>query len=79
MASSIAGSNCNNFFFPWGHPKEQVYAVPPRATEDRVARLQAAVACLGAFERMLCSTLPSPLKWTVAALNTDCNHEVPMV
>jgi hypothetical protein len=35
-------------FFLWGYVKEQVYAVPARAIEDLVARLQAAVTTVDA-------------------------------
>jgi hypothetical protein len=69
IASSVAGSNSDGFFFLWGHLKEQVYTVPPRTIEDLVARLQAAVTTVDA--NMLRRVPENAVRRTAVCLEMD--------
>jgi hypothetical protein len=56
-------------FLLWGHLKEQVYGLPPRNTEDLVARLQAAVTTVDA--NMLRRVRENDVRRTVICLEMD--------
>jgi hypothetical protein len=72
MASSVAGSNSDGFFFLWGHLKEQVYAVPPKTIEDLVARLEAALKKIDA--NMLRHVRENAVRRTAVCLEMDGGH-----
>jgi hypothetical protein len=84
MASSVAGSNSDGFFFVWGHLKKDVCAVLPRTIEDLVARFKAAVTTIhvNMLSRIPENAVRRPAvcrEVTESASNNCFNYEGPMV
>lgn len=75
MTSLVCQVKLRINFFPQGHLKEHVHAVPPKTVEVLMARLEATVTVVSCI--MLRHILkPSALKWTEVTLNTCYNYQV---